>query len=51
MLITDHINFMGTNPLIGPNDEHVERFPDMSTSYSKKFAKWRNKLRKQGLNM
>lgn len=36
MLITDHINFMGTNPLIGKNDETLgERFPDMSNCYDK----------------
>src|SRR5699024_3080161 len=34
MLITDHVNNMGDNPLLGPNDETLgERFPDMSQVY------------------
>lgn len=36
MIINDHINFSGTNPLIGKNiDEFGTRFPDMSMSYNK----------------
>jgi purine-nucleoside phosphorylase len=35
MLITDHVNFMGTNPLIGQNaDDFGPRFPDMSSAYT-----------------
>lgn len=35
MLITDHINLFGTNPLMGLNDERMgPRFPDMTDAYS-----------------
>lgn len=38
MLINDHINFSGRNPLIGPNDDTLgPRFPDVSDAYCKKF--------------
>ncbi|WP_110251499.1 purine-nucleoside phosphorylase [Streptohalobacillus salinus] len=37
MLITDHINNTGQNPLMGPNDaEQGVRFPDMSQAYDRK---------------
>ena len=38
MLIEDHLNFTGVNPLIGPDDERLGlRFPDMSDAYSKAY--------------
>lgn len=37
MAITDHINFMGVNPLVGPNEGKLgPRFPDMYEPYSKR---------------
>ena len=38
VVIRDHINLQGSNPLIGPNDERFgARFPDMSQAYSKSY--------------
>jgi purine-nucleoside phosphorylase len=38
VLISDHIDLQGSNPLAGPNDEALgPRFPDMSDAYSRAF--------------
>ncbi|MBN2374180.1 purine-nucleoside phosphorylase [bacterium] len=40
MIVTDHMNFTGSNPLIGPNiDEFGPRFPDMSKIYDSALIK------------
>jgi len=47
MLITDHINLSGANPLVGANlDEYGPRFPDVSDIYTKEL---RNKLKEAAL--
>jgi len=53
MIITDHINMAGTNPLIGRNmDEFGPRFPDMSSSYNKDLIKLAEKVASEkGLNI
>ena len=40
LVIEDHINLMGANPLVGPNDEKLgPRFPDMCAPYDPEFVR------------
>jgi purine-nucleoside phosphorylase len=51
MLIDDHINLMGTNPLIGPNDDSLgPRFPDMCRPYDAELLRKAEEVgRKEGI--
>lgn len=53
MVITDHLNMTGSNPLIGPNEEELgPRFPDMSTAYTPELRELAFRIAaKQGLQL
>lgn len=53
MVISDHINLSGCNPLIGPNDDTVgPRFPDMTYAYDPELRKkLLQTAEKEGINM
>lgn len=53
MIITDHINYTGQNPLIGANlNEFGPRFVDMSNAYTKEYVEIaKNSAKRQGINI
>lgn len=53
MAITDYVNLMGTNPLIGPNDEQFgPRFVDMSEAFDKGLLDVvKNAAQEEGINL
>jgi purine-nucleoside phosphorylase len=53
MLIEDHLNLTGRNPLIGPNDRDMGvRFPDMSQAYAKSLRQMAESVaNEQGLSL
>src|ERR1700693_5585807 len=53
VLIRDHINLQGTNPLVGPNDDHFGvRFPDMTHAYEESYREMaREEAAKLGMTL
>jgi purine-nucleoside phosphorylase len=53
VVISDHINLQGANPLIGANEEKFgPRFPDMSTAYDKGYRELtRNEAKRLGIDL
>jgi purine-nucleoside phosphorylase len=53
VLMSDHINLQGTNPLVGPNDDRFGvRFPDMTHAYDKSYRELaRQEANKLGMTL